>query len=83
MGHLQRGGTPTPLDRVFATQLGSKTVDLITAKKFGYMPGMRMSKLVPVALKDVAKGIRTVPLDCPLIRTARALDTCFGDPRKC
>lgn len=79
MGHLQRGGTPTPLDRIFATQLGSKTVEFIMKKKFGYMPGMQKDRLVAVPLREVAKGIRTVPIDHPLIQTARALDTNFGD----
>lgn len=79
MGHLQRGGTPTPMDRVFATQLGSKTVEFIMKRKFGFMPGLQKSRLVPVRLTDVAKGIRTVPVDHPLIETARTLDTCFGD----
>lgn len=79
MGHLQRGGTPTPIDRVFATQLGSKAVEFIVNKKFGYMPGMQKGKLIPVKLTDVARGIRTVPVDHPLIETARMLDTCFGD----
>lgn len=79
MGHLQRGGTPTPLDRVFATQLGSKVVEFIVKKQFGYMPGMQKGKLIPVKLTDVAKGIRTVPVNHPLIETARMLDTCFGD----
>lgn len=81
MGHLQRGGTPTPMDRVFATQLGSKTVEFIMKKKFGYMPGLQKGRLIPVRLTDVAKGIRAVPADHPLIETARALDTCFGDKR--
>ncbi|MBP7055896.1 MAG: 6-phosphofructokinase [Candidatus Omnitrophica bacterium] len=81
MGHLQRGGTPTPLDRVFATQLGSKAVEFIANKKFGYMPGMHKGRLMPVPLTEVAKGIRTVPIDHPLVETARMLDTCFGDHR--
>jgi hypothetical protein len=40
---------------------------------------MQNGKLIPVKLTDVAKGIRTVPLDNSLIATARSLDTCFGD----
>jgi phosphofructokinase-like protein len=79
LGHLQRGGSPTPFDRVLATSLGAKAVDLIERGEFGHMVGMRGGKLVKVALKDVAKGPRTVPVNDPLIAVARSVGTCFGD----
>lgn len=79
MGHLQRGGTPTAFDRVLATQLGSKAVDMIADKSFGDMVAMQKSALVKVGLKDVAKGHRSVPVDHPLIKTAISLGTCFGN----
>jgi len=79
MGHLQRGGSPTPFDRVLATQLGTKAVDMIVKKEFGYMVGVRGNSLVKVPLQTVAKGPKKVPLDYPLIRSARSLVTCFGD----
>ncbi len=79
MGHLQRGGTPVPFDRVLATELGTKAVDMIKAKRFGCMVGVRKNSLVEVSLKTVAKGARKVPLDHPLVKSARSLDTCFGD----
>ena len=79
MGHLQRGGSPTPLDRVLATRLGTKAVDMIQGREFGNMVGVQESKLVKVSLKEVSKGARKVPTDNPLIRSARSLDTSFGD----
>ena len=79
MGHLQRGGTPTPFDRVLATRLGTRAVDMIVNQEFGYMVGVSGNSLIKVSLEDVAKGPRTVPLDEPLIKTARSVDTCFGD----
>ncbi len=79
MGHLQRGGTPTPFDRVLATRLGARAVDMIENKEFGYMVGVKGDSLISVHLKDVAKGPRLVPLDDPLIETARGVNTCFGD----
>ena len=79
MGHLLRGGTPTPFDRVLATRLGTKAVDMIAKEEFGYMVAVSGSSLVKVSLEDVAKGPRTVPLDEPLIQSARSVDTCFGD----
>lgn len=78
MGHLQRGGSPTPFDRVLATQLGTKVVDMIKRGEFGYMAGMKKHDIIKVPLKDVAKGYRTVPLDHPLVKSALSLSTSFG-----
>jgi len=79
MGHLQRGGSPTAFDRVLATALGTKAVDMIKEKAFGYMAGIKNDSLVKVSLKEVAKGKRLVPLNSPLIKSARSVGTCFGD----
>jgi len=79
MGHLQRGGTTTPFDRILATQLGSMAIDLVAEQSFGYMVGMQKGELVKVNLNDVAQGHRTVPVNHPLIKTAISLGTCFGD----
>jgi phosphofructokinase-like protein len=79
LGHLQRGGSPTPFDRVLATSLGAEAVNLIRKGQFGAMVGVRGSRLVKVPLKDVAKGPRTVPPNDPLIAVARSVGTCFGD----
>ena len=79
MGHLLRGGSPTAFDRILATQLGSKAVDLIVSGSFGHMVAMQEGKLVKVTLKNVARGHRSVPTDHPLIKTAISLNTCFGE----
>ena len=81
MGHLQRGGSPTPFDRVLATELGTKACDMIQAKEFGYMVGVQKCKFIKVPLKEVSGGSRKIPLDHPLIRSARSLDTSFGDKK--
>lgn len=79
MGHLLRGGTPTPFDRVLATQLGTKAMDMVIKKEFGFMAGVRNSAFVKVPLNEVARGSRTVPINHPLIKSARSLGTSFGD----
>jgi 6-phosphofructokinase 1 len=79
LGHLQRGGTPTPTDRVLATRLGTKAVEMIENKHFGYMAGVKGETIVAVGLEEVAKGPRNVPLEHPLITAARSVGTCFGD----
>ncbi|NWG03993.1 MAG: 6-phosphofructokinase [Syntrophaceae bacterium] len=79
MGHLLRGGSPTSFDRILATRLGTKAVDMIGNKEFGYMVGMKKNSLVAVLLKEVARGPKTVPLNHPVIKAARSVGTCFGD----
>ena len=79
LGHLQRGGSPSPFDRILATQLGSKAVDFIAQGQFGCMVGVRNDNLVKVPLSKVARGSRHVPVGHSLIRDARALGICFGN----
>jgi 6-phosphofructokinase 1 len=79
LGHLQRGGIPTPYDRVLATRLGTRAVDLVQSGTFGYMVGIKSNSLVDVPLEEVAKGQRTVPPNDPLIQAARDVGTCLGD----
>ncbi len=79
MGHLLRGGPPTAFDRILATGLGTKAIDMIENGNFGYMVGVRKNSLAMVPLEDVAKGPRTIPLSHPVIKAARSIGTCFGD----
>lgn len=79
IGHLQRGGVPTAFDRILATRLGNKAVDMIEKEKYGYMVGVKGNSLAEVSLEDVARGSRQIPLDDPLIQSARSVGTCFGD----
>jgi len=78
MGHLMRGGSPTPFDRVLGTQFGVSAVDLINKKKLGHMVGVKGSRFVDVKLDIVAKGSRKVPKNHMLINQAISLGTSFG-----
>ncbi len=79
MGHLQRGGSPTAADRLLATKLGTRVVDLILNKEFGNMIGVQDSKIVNIPLQNVAQGPRLVPPDHILIASGRSIGICFGD----
>jgi ATP-dependent phosphofructokinase / diphosphate-dependent phosphofructokinase len=79
LGHLQRGGTPTPRDRVLATRLGTKAMELVEAGRYGYMAAVKGNDITAVPIEEAAKGPRNVPVDHPLIVSARAVGTCFGD----
>ena len=78
LGHLQRGGSPSPFDRILGTQLGAKAVDFIAQGEYGCMVGVKENHLVKVSLLEVAKGSRLVPVDHSLIKDARSLGVCFG-----
>lgn len=79
LGHLQRGGTPTPFDRVLATRLGTKAVEMLANHTYGCMVGVKGSSLVNVPLSEVATGQRRVELTDPLLESARSVGTSFGD----
>jgi len=78
LGHMQRGGTPTPYDRNLATAYGSHAAALVADGTFGVMAARENGALTEVPLADVADRTRTVPLDHPLIASARAVGTSFG-----
>ena len=79
LGHIQRGGTPTPHDRILATQFGFHAFELLMAGRFGRLVVQRGGKIDSVPIADVAGKVRTVPRDYPLIQAARAIGTSFGD----
>jgi 6-phosphofructokinase len=79
MGHVLRGGSPTSFDRILATGLGAQAVDMIEDSEFGSMVGVKGNSYVTVPLREVSKGPKLVPLNHPIIKTARSLETCFGD----
>jgi 6-phosphofructokinase 1 len=79
LGYVQRGGTPSAMDRLLGTELGSATADLIAKGIHGVMVAVKGKKTEPVPLKDVVDKRRTVPLDHPWIETARRVGTCLGD----
>ena len=79
LGHLQRGGTPSAHDRVFATWLGARCARAIHEGESGVMLAQQGSELKLVPLKDVAGNKNLVPSDHPFIRTGRAVGVSFGD----
>jgi len=81
LGHLQRGGSPTAHDRILATQLGAMAVELVVLGQFGRMVAIEKGLITSVPLETASGGPRTVPLDHPLIRAARAVGTSFGDSK--
>jgi 6-phosphofructokinase len=79
LGHLQRGGTPTSVDRVLATRFGGVAVELVKDGQFGTMVASQPPDIVARPLCEVVGKTKTVPLDSDLVKTARALGVTFGD----
>ncbi len=79
LGHLQRGGIPSPMDRLLATRYGVAAVDLIAEGRFGHMVALRSDDIVAIPIKDAIARYRNVDLGHNLLRTARGLGICFGD----
>jgi phosphofructokinase-like protein len=61
LGHVQRGGTPTPRDRVLATRYGLKAADLVHEGRFGQMAALRGDSIVDVSLAEATAKLKTVP----------------------
>ncbi len=69
LGHIQRGGSPTPYDRVLATRYGVAAADLIHKGEFGRMVALQASRIESIPLSDIVGKIRNVDLD--LYETAK------------
>ncbi len=78
-GHMQRGGSPCPYDRVFASRLGSKAGELILKDDYGYMVGYRNREIVKVPLEEVAGKLKMVDPDSSIVKEAKLLGISFGD----
>ena len=63
LGHVQRGGSPTPRDRVLATRYGLKAADLVEAGKFGRMAALHGDEIVDVSLEEATAELKTVPAE--------------------
>jgi 6-phosphofructokinase len=80
LGYLLRGGTPSALDRILATQLGTESIRMVAQGKFGVMLAMRQNHIEPIALEDVAGKIKPIPQDHPWLVSARLIGTRLGIP---
>ena len=63
LGHVQRGGSPTPRDRVLATRYGLKAADLVAEGRFGRMAALHGDEIVDVSLAEATAELKTVPED--------------------
>ena len=78
-GHTQRGGSPCPYDRVFASRLGAAAGQLILNKEYGYMVGYKKREMVKVPLEEVAGELKMVDPNASIVKQAKLLGISFGD----
>jgi len=79
LGYTQRGGAPSPYDRVLSTRFGVAAVDLVARNEFGKMVCVQQGQISNVDIGVAAGQPRRVDPQCELVRVARSTGVCFGD----
>jgi len=79
LGHIQRGGSPSPFDRILSTRFGVAAVELIAAGGFGRMVCLRGGRVEAVDIAEAVGAMKYVDPNGELVRVARAIGMCFGD----
>jgi len=79
LGHLLRGGSPTANDRLIALRFGAAAVRALDEGQEGVMVALDPPTVKYVPLSDATRRMKSVPLDCDTMLTARDLGMCFGD----
>ncbi len=78
LGYIQRGGSPSPMDRLLATSFGAQAVDLIAREDYGKMVIKKGEEISDLPLSEVGGKLRLVPTDHPLLEKAKGLGVCLG-----
>lgn len=79
LGHLQRGGTPTSLDRVLGTRFGVKAVKLIEEKRFGRMVSYQQYHVGSVTIEKAVSKLNLVDPEGEVVDAAKSVGIVFGD----
>jgi 6-phosphofructokinase 1 len=82
LGHLLRGGSPTALDRLIALRFGAAAIRALEEGQAGVMIALDPPLVKYVPIEEALGKMKTVPLDCDTILTARDLGISFGEPDK-
>ena len=78
LGHVQRGGSPSPFDRILASRFGYHAVRAVMEGKFGHLVGLKGQEIKTTPISEAIAVPRRVKPDSDLVQTAKALGTCFG-----
>ena len=78
-GHFQRGGEPTPADRLLCSRLGAKAGELISRRQFGCMVALRGADIAAVPLFETAGKLKSIPVDSEMLHHAKLLGISLGN----
>jgi phosphofructokinase-like protein len=79
LGHVQRGGSPSPFDRILSTRFGVAAVELIARGGFGRMVALRNARIIDVPIEEAIGAMKTVDPKGEMVQAAKAIGICFGD----
>jgi phosphofructokinase-like protein len=79
LGHVQRGGSPTPFDRILGTRFGVAATDLVAKGQFGRMVCLKAGKMASVSLDEALEKMKFIEPGCEIVHAARAVGATFGD----
>jgi 6-phosphofructokinase 1 len=79
LGHLQRGGEPTSLDRILGARFGVKAVELANEEKFGRMVSYQAYHVDSVTIEEAVHKLRQVDPEGEVVETARSIGISLGD----
>jgi 6-phosphofructokinase 1 len=78
-GHIVRGGSPSPYDRILSTRFGIHAAELIEKEDYGKTVALKGSKITDNKLSKIAGKLKGVPKDCEMVEAAKALGVSFGE----
>ena len=79
LGHIQRGGSPSPFDRILSTRFGVEAVEAVARGEFGKMVCLRGTSVKTVDIAEAVGRLKTVDPNDELVQVAKAIGICFGD----
>jgi 6-phosphofructokinase 1 len=79
LGHIQRGGSPSPFDRILATRFGAEAVHLVVKGEFGKMVSLRTPDIISIPLEEAIGRPKNVSPDSGYVEAARMVGISFGD----
>ncbi len=79
LGHIQRGGSPIPFDRVLGVRCGAKAIDLIEEGKFGDTVALHRIDMVSMPIEEAVRTLHLVDGNSQLVQAAKEIGVSFGD----
>lgn len=81
LGHVQRGGSPTPFDRLLGTRFEVAATDLVAKGEFGRMVCLKAGKMDSVSLDEALEKMKFIDPNSEIVHAARAVGATFGGGR--